>query len=147
MKQFLVFLLGFSFVPLVSAGERELVIPRSSEEMEELLEDKDGACNGCGIVTNVRQQAPAIGQDPPKDDPYTFTLFEATRAGPGDDVKVTNFLDPMSEIQERNKPSAGVWLVTVRSDDGSYAVHEQDIQPSVRKGDRVQLISGRLVPR
>ena len=142
MGRLLVLLLGLSFAPLLSAEGMDLTIPDSPAEMEKTLDD-DAPCNGCGVVTNDRQLAPAAVQaPPPQDSAYTVTFVEATRAGPGDDFDVTGF-----RVNEVGESSGGPWQTTVRYDDGSYAAHESETQPSFQKGDRVQLVSGKLVPR
>ena len=44
-------------------------------------------------------------------------------------------------------PMPARWLVTVRYDDGSYAAFEQDDQPVVQRGERIQVVSGRVEQR
>lgn len=141
MGRLLVLLLGLSFAPMLSAEGTDLIIPSSPAEMEKVLGD-DAPCKGCGVVTDVRQQASAIGQEPPQDPTYTLTIVEATRSGPGGEVEVTG-----AQVNGLGESSGGAWLITVRYDDGSYAVHENRTQPSFQKGDRVQVVSGRVVPR
>ena len=141
MKRLLTFLLCLSSAPVLSAGVTDLIIPDSPAEMEKVLGD-DAPCKGCGVVTDVRQQASAIGQDPAQDPTYTLTIVEVTRSGPGGDVEVTG-----AQVNGLGESSGGAWLITVRYDDGSYAVHENRTRPSLQQGDRVQVVSGQLVPR
>lgn len=142
MRQLLVLLLGLAFAPLIfSADGMDLTIPDSPVEMEKTLGD-DTPCKGCGVVTNIRQLAPAAVQDsPPQDSTYTVTFAEATR-DPGGEVDVTGF-----RVNEAGESAGGAWQTTVRYDDGSYAAHQSETQPPFQKGDRVQLVSGQLVPR
>lgn len=144
MNRVLFFCLSLSVVPLLSAQETQLVIPRSSAEMLKLMDDHDALCSACGVVSNIRETL-ADGQggsalnrghiDPPGD------------SGPSDDVGTVPILS-------KNKKSGGVtllpdqrWQVTVRYDDGAFAAFEQDDQPSVHVGDRVQVVSGRVLHR
>jgi hypothetical protein len=142
MKRLLVLLLGLSFAPLLSAEELDLSIPDSPAEIKKVMGD-DAPCKGCGVVTNVRQLAPAPNQtSPPQDSAYAVTFAEATRAGPGGDFDLTG-----ARINTLGESPGGAWQITVRYDDGSYAAHESETQPSFQKGDRVQLVSGKLVLR
>ena len=144
MNRFLFFCLALSTVPLLSAQESSLVIPRSPEEMRKFMEGGDAHCPGCGVVANIRQ-AKAKGQS-------GSTLDEAAvdfsgDSGPGDDVQPVTLLSTNSRSNSAVKAPTRNWLVTVRYDDGSYAAFEQETQPSVRKGDRVQVVAGQVQPR
>jgi hypothetical protein len=142
MKRLLVLLLGLSFAPLLSAEGLDLSIPDSPAEIKKVMGD-DAPCKGCGVVTNVRQLTPVANQTPPpQDSAYAVTFAEATRAGPGDDFDLTG-----ARVNAVGKSPGGAWQTTVRYDDGSYAAHESEMQPSFQEGDRVQVISGKLVPR
>jgi hypothetical protein len=141
MKQLLVLLLGFSFAPLLSAEGLDLSIPDSPMEIKKVMGD-DAPCKGCGVVTNVRQLAPVAVQTPPaQDSAYTVTFAEVTREqGGGIDMSGAS-------VNTVGESPGGAWQTTVRYDDGSYAAHESETQPSFQKGDRVQLVSGKLVLR
>ncbi len=142
MKQLLVLLLGLSFAPLLSAEGLDLSIPDSPTELKKVMGD-DAPCKGCGVVTNVRQLAPAANQTPPpQDSAYAVTFAEATRARPGDDFDLTG-----ASINTLGESSGGPWQTTIRFDDGSYTALESETRPSLQEGDHVQVISGKLVPR
>lgn len=141
MRRLLVLLLGLAFAPLISAEEMDLTIPDSPVEMEKTLDD-DAPCKGCGIVTNVRQLAPAADKTPsPPDSPYVITFAEISREPDGELDASGTRLNTWGEFP------GGPWQTTVRYDDGSYAAHQSETQPPFQKGDRVQLVSGKLVPR
>jgi hypothetical protein len=136
VKRLLVLLLGLSFAPLVPAAETELVLPSSATEMEAVLGDED-PCEGCGVVTDVRQQAITTGEKPDMTENHVdnVSTIEITRDADGD-IEGSG-----TDVQ------GGTWLITVRYDDGSYGNHVQSSQPSLQRGDRVQLVSDELVLR
>ena len=139
MKQVLISILGLFFAPLLSAGGLDLSIPETP--VDKSL-NSDAACKGCGVVTNVRQLAPDTDQTPaPPDSPYLITFAEATREREGE-VNMTG-----SSINTWEEWPNGVWQTTVRLDDGSYSAHQSESRPSFQQGDRVQVISGKLLPR
>jgi hypothetical protein len=141
MKQLLVLLLGLSFAPLLPAAELDLSIPNSPVESKKIM-GEDAPCKGCGVVTNVRQLAPAANQTPPPpDSPYLITFAEANREPEGGVDTAGTSIKTWDEWPE------GVWQTTVRLDDGSYTAHESKTRPSFQEGDRVQVISGKLVPQ
>ena len=49
----------------------------------------------------------------------------------------------VKDARNANKPET-FYKMTVRYDDGTYAFFEQDDQPNVRKGDKVEVIDGRV---
>lgn len=133
MRRLLVLLLGLSFAPLLPAEEADLIIPSSTEEMEKVLGDED-PCKGCGVVTDVRQTKPKSSLNPSLEQADTLTVVEVTPTG------------IVSEPLETYEASVEPWQITIRYDD-EFIVHEQNIKPSVEVGDRVQVISGQIVPR
>lgn len=72
-------------------------------------------------------------------------------SGIGGDVQPVTIAGTGSSSRAARKaakaPEPLRWLVTVRYDDGSYAAFEQDDQPVVQRGERVQVISGRVEQR
>ena len=62
------------------------------------------------------------------------TSSTATPIGSGTAVK---------DAGNANKPET-FYKMTVRYGDGTYAFFEQDDEPSVRKGDKVEIIEGRV---
>jgi len=146
MRRLLVLLLGLSltglfFAPPLFAGELDLTVPSAPAATKKAVGNA-APCKGCGVVTNVRQLAPAADQaPPPPDSPYLITFAEASREPEGGvDASGTR-------INTWEEWPKGVWQTTVRYDDGSYATHQSEKQPPFQKGDHVQLISGKLVPR
>lgn len=141
--------LGLLVAPLLSAQESSsLLIPRSPQEMKKFMGGSDSRCPGCGVVSNVRQ-VDAKNQAGNADN--GANQARSGDSGPGDDVETVTIAGTGSQSRqarrEAAKPMAKPWLVTVRYDDGSYAAFEQDTAPAVRKGDRVQVISGRVERR
>ncbi len=133
MERLLVLLIGLSFTHLLSAEEMDLVIPSSPKEMEKVLSDED-PCDSCGVVTGLRQTKPKPDTDSSSEEPYTVTIVEITRDG------------LVSESPDTNEQSVEPWQITIRYDNETI-VHEQNTRPSVEVGDRVQVISGRVVLR
>lgn len=140
MKRFFLILLTFCCTTLLYADEIDLVIPQSPQEMEQLLDD-NAPCKGCGVVTDVRR---VKDQDTAREDSYNPHLVEVTRTADDGKVEINYLTD--SDTEELYDP-ASVWLVTVRYDDGAYDDIYQKTQPSVQEGDRVQVVSGRIVPQ
>jgi hypothetical protein len=133
MRRLLVLLLGLSFAPLLPAEETDLIIPSTTEEMETVLGDED-PCKDCGVVTDVRQTKPKSSLNPSQEQADSLTVVEVTPTG------------VVSEPLEVYEASVEPWQITIRYDD-EFIVHEQNIKPSVEVGDRVQVISGQIVPR
>jgi hypothetical protein len=107
------------------------------------MKQDDTPCEGCGVVTNVRQMA-GVASDSRQDKPYEVPILELSRAGPGEDVKMTDHIGSGKTLDELRQQPSGRWLVTVRYDNGAYAAFEQDRQPSVQKGDRVRVVDGKV---
>lgn len=149
MSRLYLLLLSLSLAPLLSAAEKPLSIPQSPEEVRKYMNDSgDARCPGCGVVTNVRQMAARGGLG------YSDEEAQQLRKGdpgPGEDIATTTIIGTGSQSRDARKqatkPAAGPWLVTVRYDDGSYAAFEQSSRPTVGKGDRVQVVSGRVSRR
>jgi len=138
MKRLLVLLLSLALAPMLYAGELDLTIPDPAENTQ----SDNTPCKGCGVVTNIRQLAPETEDVPSApDSPYLITFGEATREPKGD-VDTSGV-----RINTWEEWPKGVWQTTVRYDDGSYAVFDQETQPTLRQGDRVQVISGKPVLR
>ncbi len=140
MKRLLVLLIGLSFSSIISAEGLDLSIPESQTEIKKITGDVP--CKGCGVVTNVRQLAPAANRTPPSpDSAYLITFAEASRE-PVDGVDMNG-----PHINTWDEWPEGVWQTTVRLDDGSYTAHESKTRPPFQEGDRIQLISGKLIPQ
>ena len=133
-------IVGITFSSLLFAGDSELNIPRTSAEMRELMKSDNVPCSTCGVVTNVRELATQAEAKPTSDDPYTITAFKATRSAPGANIEVTDVL----KLSKPNITPASRWQVTIRYDNGAYVAIEQDRQPSVTMGDRVQVTDNQI---
>jgi len=133
MRRFLVLLLGLSFAPLLPAAETDLIIPASAEEMEKVLEEDD-ACHDCGVVTDIQKTKSKDSLIPAEDASITLTVVEIS---PGGVVE-----EPLEAFASPEEP----WQITIRFGD-EFVVHEQNARPSVKIGDRVQVVSGRVVQR
>ena len=147
--RFLVFALLAGFV-FPAAAQSKLVLPQSADDVRKYMVAPDAHCPGCGVVSNVRRlAAPGEGGDSGQEaEAVTQTTGDP---GPGRDVQTVTILGTGAESRaaraERAKPATGPWRVTVRYDDGSYASFDQNDRPSVRKGDRIQVVSGRVERR
>jgi hypothetical protein len=133
---------------MLAAEESSLVIPRSPQEMRKFMGGSDARCPGCGVVSNVRQ---VDAKDQAGIAVNGASQARSGDSGPGDDVETLTIAGTGSQSRkarrEAAKPVAKPWLVTVRYDDGSYAAFELETAPTVRKGDRVQVVSGRVERR
>ncbi|MCP5268807.1 MAG: hypothetical protein H6943_07190 [Zoogloeaceae bacterium] len=134
-------------VKMLGAEEKPLKIPQNADDVRKYLKNGDSRCPGCGVVTNIRQLAPKGGVS-------SGTLSGEARvdeSGIGGDVQPVTIAGTGSSSRAARKaakaPEPLRWLVTVRYDDGSYAAFEQDDQPVVQRGERVQVISGRVEQR
>lgn len=125
-----------------------LTLPQSADDMRKYMAPTDARCPGCGVVTNVRQVAPraAAGQGN-----LGGADVRTGDAGPGDDIKPVTIAGTGDQSKQARRQAAKSaprpWQVTVRYDDGSYGAFEQDDPPRVSKGQRVQVVSGRVEPR
>lgn len=144
MRFWLLMLSGVLMSPLLFAQENALIIPRSPQEMRKFMDGSDASCPGCGVVANVRQ-ARAKGQGGSAQDEASVDF--SGDSGPGEDIQPITLLSTNSGSHAAGRAPARNWLVTVRYDDGSYAAFEQDEAPVVRKGDRIQVVSGRVERR
>jgi hypothetical protein len=141
MRFWLLMLCGVLVSPLLFAQESALIIPRSPEEMRKFMDGSDARCPGCGVVTNVRQTK-AKGQGGSAQDDLSVDF--SGDLGPDEHIQPLTVFSTNPGSNDAGRAPARNWLVTVRYDDGSYAAFEQDTQPSVRKGDRVQVVAGQV---
>jgi hypothetical protein len=147
MNRSWVLLLSLSVSPLLLAQESTLVIPRSSQEMRKYLDGGNAKCPGCGVVSNIRR-AGATGQSssrrtlPPM--PAAPDVFQS---GPESEVQTVVIFSSGNNPDEWSKEPANKWLVTVRYDDGTFAVFDEDKQPKLSAGDRVQVVAGQVIRR
>jgi len=129
-------------IPAVSLAQSKLILPQSQEDIRQLTKKEDtGPCVRCGVVTNVRSESRARAQSreptPPVSGDLGSTGATTPIFGSGSTVK---------DARNATKPTT-YYKLTVRYDDGSYAVFEQDDEPEIQKGDKVEAIDGRLERR
>ena len=126
--------LAVALTPL-SLAQSHLKLPSSQDDYRELIEEeRSGPCERCGVVTAIRSQthegprprspAPAIAP----------SLVTTPIVGTGSTVE---------DARQRDAP-VQIYVITVRYEDGTFAFIEQHDEPSVRKGDRVQVVEGRV---
>ena len=141
MRFWLLMLCGALMSPVLFAQERALIVPHSPEEMRKFMDGSDARCQGCGVVANVRQTK-AKGQGGSAQDDLSIDF--SGDSGPDEHIQPLTVFSTNSGSQDAGRAPARNWQVTVRYEDGSYAAFEQDTQPLVRKGDRVQVVAGRV---
>ena len=137
-------------LPVVAAEEHEttLKLPQSADDMRKYMAPSDARCPGCGVVSNIRQ---GEQEDLGGRSPDAGVEIRTGESGPGDEIQTVTLAGTGSASraarQQAAKPPAKPWRVTVRYDDGSYASFDQDDRPRVSRGQRVQVVSGRVEPR
>lgn len=133
-----------------AAAQSKLVLPQSADDVRKYMAAPDARCPGCGVVNNVRRlPAPGAGGAPSQEaEAMTQTTGDP---GPGRDIQTVTILGTGSESRaaraKRAQPATGLWRITVRYDDGSYATFDQEDRPAMRKGDRIQVVAGRVERR
>lgn len=129
-------------VPAAAVAQSKLILPESPEDFSKLTKSEgSGPCDRCGVVTNVRSEKRTIRQRkapaPPPASGITSSVATTPIISTGTAVK---------DARNANKPIT-FYKMTIRYDDGTYAFFEQDEQPAVRKGDRIEIIDNRVVRR
>ena len=129
-------------LPLLSHAQSKLILPQNQDDIRRLTEPAmaTGPCAKCGVVTDLRSAQRERGNSRSPEAPPV--------SGVGNNVATTPIIGKkaVKDARNANKPIT-YYKLTVRYDDGTYAFFEQDDQPSVRKGDRVDVIDGRVVLR
>ncbi len=119
-------------------AQTSLKLPHSDDDYRALIGGAShGSCEHCGVVQGIRTQThtgPRVSSPAPVIAP---SLVSTPLLGTGSAVE---------DARHRNDPVV-VYVITVRYDDGSFAFVEQHDEPLVRKGDRVQVVEGRVEPR
>ena len=138
----LVCLLCLLAAPLFAHAE--LKLPQSQDDFRQLASPAgNGPCTGqCGVVSDVRSASRQPGSTP-------STASASSVSGIGSNVATTPIIGSGSSVKDARKAGkpATYYKVTVRYDNGSYAVFEQDNEPTVSKGDPVEVVEGRVEPR
>ena len=118
----------------------ELILPQSADDFRELATPtNNGSCKQCGVVTDVRS---AKRQPSPNRAPGPVPA-----PGVGDSVAPTPIIGSGARNARQANQPVTTYQLTVRQDDGRFAFFEQDEQPTVAKGDRIEIIDGRVVAR
>ena len=128
--------------PLLANAQSKLILPQNQDDIRRLTERADaGPCvNKCGVVTDVRSATRERSQGRAPEAPPV--------SGIGNNVATTPIIGKaaVKDARNANKPIT-FYKMTVRYDDGTYAFFEQDDEPAVNKGDRVEVIDGRVERR
>ena len=125
-------------LPLLTLAQSKLILPQNQDDIRRLTERADAACVKCGVVTDVRSASRQPSQN------------RATAAPPAsgiaNDVATTPIIGSGSAVKDARQAKKPItfYKLTVRYDDGTYAFFEQDEQPTIRKGDPVEIIDGRV---
>ncbi len=132
------FHIGIAALTLILAGspaiaQSSLKIPRTSDEMRDLLEKVDHGCSSCGVVTDITELQGTNNSN------STNVSRPGTDAGPGPGVRTTPIISSKTDGQSNSR-----WRVTVRYDNGQYAAFEQVDPPTVVKGDNIRVITDRV---
>ena len=129
-------------LPLLAAAQSQLVLPRNQDDIRRLTEQAApaGPCVKCGVVTDLRSAT------------RERSANRAPDALPPNDIggnlTTTPIIGKKAVKAARNANSpVTFYKLTVRYDDGTYAFFEQDDEPDFAKGDRVDVIDGRVVRR
>ena len=129
-------------LPLLSHAQSKLILPQNQEDIRRLTEQAEaaGPCVKCGVVTDLRSAQRERDQSRSPEAPPA--------SGVSNNVATTPIIGKKAVKNARNasKPIT-YYKMTVRYDDGSYAFFEQDDEPTVAKGDRVDVIDGRVERR
>ena len=128
-------------LPLLSHAQSKLILPQSQDDIRRLSEAAPaGPCVKCGVVTDLRSET----REPSR----SRTPEAPPVSGIGNNVATTPIIGKkaVKEARSANQPVT-FYKLTVRYDDGSYAFFEQDDEPNFGKGDRVDVIDGRVERR
>ena len=126
-------------LPLCVEAQSKLILPQNQDDIRRLTEPAmaTGPCAKCGVVTDLRSAQRERGNSRSPEAPPV--------SGVGNNVATTPIIGKKAVKNARNaNQPITFYKLTVRYDDGTYAFFEQDDQPSVRKGDRVDVIDGRV---
>ena len=129
-------------IPAAACAQEKLILPSSQDDISKLMEaPRGGPCEKCGVITDVHsERRPVKNRD---------TMAPVPASGISSGIKTTPIVGSgtaVKDAREANKPET-YYKMTVRYDDGTYAFFEQDDEPSVRKGDKVEVVDGRVEQR
>ena len=120
----------------------ELKLPQGPDDYRALVAPENaGPCERCGVVTDVRSASRQANGSP--------SPTAMPSAGVGNNVATTPIVGSGNTVKNARKAAKPVtyYKLSVRFTDGTFAFFEQDEQPEVVKGDRVEIIDGRVVKR
>ena len=135
-------LAGLAFaLPLLASAQSQLILPQSQDDIRRLSDAvSSGPCAKCGVVTDLRS---ATRERDAKRAPQTLPPSDI-----GGNLTTTPIIGKKAVKAARNaNQPVTFYKLTVRYDDGSYAFFEQDDEPNFAKGDRVDVIDGRVERR
>jgi len=128
-------------LPLLTNAQSKLILPQNQDDIRRLTERADaGPCVKCGVITDVRSATRERSQGRAPEAPPV--------SGIGNNVATTPIIGKaaVKNARNANKPIT-FYKMTVRYDDGTYAFFEQDDEPAVKKGDRAEVVDGRVERR
>ena len=122
-----------------AAAQTTLVLPQNIDELQAMTApDGKITCTHCGVLVNVAQQqrdAGAKRQNKPVEGGLETTTVLASNT-------------TRKALRQARQPQMETYYrLTVRLDDGSFAFYEQDDTPTLEKGDRVEIVAGRVTLR
>jgi hypothetical protein len=127
--------------PLLAPAQSKLILPQNQDDIRRLTEAApSGPCVKCGVVTDLRSETRERSTNRA---PETLPPSDI-----GGNLTTTPIIGKKAVKAARNANSpVTFYKLTVRYDDGTYAFFEQDDEPDFAKGDRVDVIDGRVVRR
>ena len=135
-------LAGLAFaLPLLVSAQSQLILPQGQDDIRRLSDAvSTGPCVKCGVVTDLRS---ATRERDAKRTPQTLPPSDI-----GGNLTTTPIIGKkaVKAARSANQPVT-FYKLTVRYDDGTYAFFEQDDEPNFAKGDRVDVIDGRVERR
>ena len=129
-------------IPAIANAEGELVLPSGHDDFNKLMETpRNGPCEKCGVVTDVHSERRAVKS--------RDTMAPVPSSGISSGIKTTPIVGSGTTVKDARSAHLPdtFYKMTVRYDDGTYAFFEQDAEPTVRKGDKVEVIDGRVERR
>lgn len=131
-----------------AAADLQLSLPESYQDAEPVAKKRDsGPCTTCGIVVSVRPGNPNLTRPQPR--PQAIPAIDpAMVGGPGGPLVSVPLVGRGGDFKQQPEMQAPppIYIITVRLDNGSYTAIEQEGEPLVHKGDRVQVNGGQIVP-
>jgi len=131
-----------------ASADAPLNVPGSNQGAGPAAQKPDkGPCARCGIVVSVRPGNPNLTRPQPR--PQAIPAIDPAMAGgPGGPLVSVPLFGRGSDFKQQPEMQAPppIYIITVRLDNGSYTAIEQEGEPLVHKGDRVQVNGGQIVP-